>query len=43
LIVYAVIDERSPNHPLGDFIEVFVHREDAGARQFPRCVAIPAT
>ena len=30
MIVYAVIDERSsPDHPLGDAIEVFVRREDA--------------
>jgi hypothetical protein len=30
LILYAVIDERSsPDHPLGDSIEVFVLRENA--------------
>ena len=31
VIVYAIIDLRSsPDHPLGDAIETFMRREDAG-------------
>ena len=31
MIVYVIIDTRSsPTHPLGDTVETFVRREDAG-------------